>query len=253
MPVTTVSLDRGGVDVVVTGRLTPRLGERMLDAVRKALVDVPRAVVVDLSAVSGLSAAGVGALFVLADLARDWPESPIVLVATDPLNAQLASVRVADRLVVRPTLLAAQAVSGTAPRVVVDRTELASSSAAPAIARRFVRDHLPRDASQHLRDSAALVVTELVTHAVLNGGDRLHVRMVVRGRVVRIAVGDPAPSDVGDGLSPAAPADLDGDDRGLMVVRALSVRFGVLPTSGGGSIVWSLLDDEPPPITAGAD
>jgi len=259
MPVTTARRERG-VSVVASGRLTQRLCEQMLDTVRASLIDVPRSVVVDLSAVTGLTAAGVAALLALADLALDWPESPVVLVATDPLSTQLHTTRLAEHLVVRPTVVAAYAAVGNTPRVVVDRLYLARSSAAPAIARHFVRDHLPLDASQHLRDSAALVVTELVTNAVLHGGPRMQLRMVRRGRGLRLAVGDarspegpaaPAPEavPVDDGDDPIARGE---DGRRLMVVPALSARFGVLPSASGGTVVWSLLDDEPPPVMSGA-
>jgi anti-sigma regulatory factor (Ser/Thr protein kinase) len=249
MPVTTTSRTRG-VEVSVSGRLTPRLAERMLDAVRKAIVDVPRSVIVDMSEVTGLSAAGVGALFVLADVARDWPEAPVVLVAQAPLEARLAGVSVADRLVVRHSLLAAYAAVGTAPAVIVDRLNLSASSDAPKLARHFVLEHLPPGSSRHLRDGAALVVTELVSNAVLHGGEQVQLRLVQRGHVVRIAVSDSLP--VAD--FPFTDRLLsDEHGRGLMVVRALSVRFGTLPTPSGGKVVWSVLDDEPPPIARGAD
>jgi len=238
------------VDVNVAGRLTPRLAERVLDVVRKIIVDGPRSVIVDLSDVTGVSAAGVGALFVLADLARDWPESPVLLVAAAPLHEKLKAVKVAERFLMRSTLLAARASVGAEPPVPVDRLDLGSSANAPTMARHFVLEHLPADASTHLRDSAALVVTELVTNAVVHGGDQVQLSMVRRGRVLRIAVRDSGPP--AELIFPEL-ADTDAfHGRGLMVVRALSARFGVVQAGAGGKVVWSLLDDEPPPITTGA-
>ena len=241
----------GGVTMEVSGRLTARLSAQMLEMVRTTLVEYPRSVLVDLSRVTGLTPAGVGALFVLADLARDWPESPVVVVAAAPLATQLEEVRVAERLMVRPSTSAAYASLGHQAPVVVDRMRLPASDQAPRIARHFVLDRLPSDSSAHLLQAAALVVTELATNAVVHGGARIEVRITRRAHQVRIAVLDSRPVETF-----TLPDQIAGEaehGRGLVMVRALSLRFGALPTVTGGKMVWSLLDDEPPPITAGAD
>jgi anti-sigma regulatory factor (Ser/Thr protein kinase) len=241
----------GGVTVELSGRLTGHLSTGMLEAVRTAVADYPRSVLVDICGVTGLTPAGVGALFVLADLARDWPESPLVVVADAPLVTRLADVRVADRLVVRPSVAAAYAAVGRRALVIVDRLRLPSSDQAPRIARHFVLDKLPTDASGQLRQAAALVVTELVSNAVIHGGTSIEVRMTRRARQVRLSVLDSRPIDA---FSVPEVITRDAEHvRGLVMVRALSLRFGALPTVSGGKMVWSLLDDEPPPITAGAD
>jgi anti-sigma regulatory factor (Ser/Thr protein kinase) len=163
----------------------------------------------------------------------------------------LADVRVDDRLVVRPSTSAAYASLGHQAPVVVDRMRLPSSDQAPRIARHFVLERLPSDASAHLRQAAALVVTELASNAVVHGGSSIEVRMTRRAHQVRISVLDARPVEAF-----TVPDHIAGDaehGRGLVMVRALSLRFGALPTVSGGKMVWSLLDDEPPPITAGTD
>src|SRR4051794_38818405 len=132
-----------GVDVAVVGQLGARLGARLVEAVGKALVEVPSDLVVDLERVTGVTASGVGALFLVADLTRDWPETAVAVSAQDELLRRLTAVRVSERLVIRASVAAAHAATGTVPDVVVFRLDLAHSLESPARARRFVLDRLP--------------------------------------------------------------------------------------------------------------
>ncbi|GAA2963266.1 ATP-binding protein [Streptomyces enissocaesilis] len=102
--------------------------------------------------------------------------------------------------------------------------------------------------------AAELVVAELAANAVLHGrvpgrGFRLGLALVPvtpRASVLRIDVTDPR----GDLLPPSggvpATADVpaDGDDtqgRGLLLVSALSVNWGLIPEPAGAKTVWAVV------------
>ena len=88
-----------------------------------------------------------------------------------------------------------------------------------------------------LRDDAALVVSELVTNAVLHAGGHLRLDVSGTGDVVRLAVTDgssavPQPREAGP---------LETSGRGLAIVAAIASRWGV-DDSAAGKTVWAELD-----------
>lgn len=111
---------------------------------------------------------------------------------------------------------------------------LRTDPAAVRAARGFVADQLAGSTAVAAAASAELVVTELVTNALLHGSPPLllHVR-VTDGRV-RLTVHDGSP------LLPRRPADDPGamTGRGLRLVEALASRWGV-HHSTGGKAVWA--------------
>ncbi|MBV7695025.1 ATP-binding protein [Streptomyces sp. TRM70350] len=120
------------------------------------------------------------------------------------------------------------------------RFELAAHPGSPAQARRLTRTRLNGWAvCEDTCDTAALVVSELVTNAILHTGSDVVVCELHDGDdVVRIAVrdqgcaaGDPHPS-------PSRPEEEHG--RGLLLVDALSHAWGA-QEHGPGLLVWAEL------------
>lgn len=86
-------------------------------------------------------------------------------------------------------------------------------------------------------EQAALLVSELVTNAVLHGRtDVVRLALAVDGRTVEVAVHDRSPDAPVPG--DADPSDLHG--RGLLLVERLAEAWGVspLPEGGRGKAVW---------------
>jgi anti-sigma regulatory factor (Ser/Thr protein kinase) len=114
-------------------------------------------------------------------------------------------------------------------------------------ARRFTSDALRAwRVTEPTRETTELVVSELVGNAVQHGAGGAELSLTLHEDVVRIEVADHSP-DVPVVVSP----ELDGDrHRGLLIVAALSVRWGTEPI-GAGKIVWaelpSVLDIGPVP------
>lgn len=84
-------------------------------------------------------------------------------------------------------------------------------------------------------DTALLLVSELVTNAVLHAHGEVSLRVQDRGATARIEVGD------GSAMPPRMHgfAVESATGRGLRLLDRLAVRWGALPAaSGGGKVVW---------------
>ncbi|MFJ6386662.1 SpoIIE family protein phosphatase [Streptomyces sp. NPDC091972] len=103
-------------------------------------------------------------------------------------------------------------------------------------ARRFTRRTLrawgvPEDAM----DTALLVVSELVTNALVHTGGQVRLDLTLIGRRLRVSVADASPR------TPAKPTSIGWEatgGRGILLVEAVSAAWGSVPVSGGKQ-VWS--------------
>lgn len=133
--------------------------------------------------------------------------------------------------------------------------KFAATWTAPSCARMFVRCTLNSWLLAHLADDAELIVSELVTNAVKATGTDpnapytglrnlaiLAVRVRVSGDALVIEVWD------GDANEPGEPTEVEElaeGGRGLVIVAALSRRYGVTTLTTGGKIIWSELNAGP--------
>jgi anti-sigma regulatory factor (Ser/Thr protein kinase) len=109
---------------------------------------------------------------------------------------------------------------------------------AASAVRRWIRQS-SRGLDRLLREDIVLLATELVTNAVRHGRGEVAVRLWPGPDVVRVEVSDANPHRPEPGGY-----DLDAEDgRGLLIVGALSSRWGTAPLPGGaGKTVWFELD-----------
>ncbi|WP_245235901.1 ATP-binding protein [Streptomyces durhamensis] len=120
--------------------------------------------------------------------------------------------------------------------------ELPARPAAVGTARRAVRDLLTAwDVPADRRDDAVLVTSELVTNALVHtAGERIACRVHGTADRIRIEV-----EDQGGGHAPPAARRPEPDDqhgRGLFLVDALSLDWGVAPVPGRPArVVWAEL------------
>jgi anti-sigma regulatory factor (Ser/Thr protein kinase) len=115
---------------------------------------------------------------------------------------------------------------------------LPSSPTSARAARRFVVDALTRLELETLADVAELLVSELVTNALLHAGSEVRVRVLPNGERLRVEVLDTSDT-------PVIPRDFGPDattGRGLGLVEHLAARWGCRPTSSGKA-VWFELDE----------
>ena len=111
------------------------------------------------------------------------------------------------------------------------------TAGAPAQARHFVVQTLREWGRADLVDDASVVATELATNAVLHARTGFTVNVVNRGDgSVRVAVRDSS-----DTLPrPRRPAPLEGSGRGLGLIEAIAVVWGV-EVLRDGKVVWAQL------------
>ncbi|HEY2173777.1 MAG TPA: ATP-binding protein [Mycobacteriales bacterium] len=122
---------------------------------------------------------------------------------------------------------------------------LPSGPYAPGRARDFVRDS-SAFRTQSSRDSAVLMVSELVTNAVLHGRPPIVLTVERVWSGVQISVADDHPDE--PVLGPPSRTAVVG--RGMPVIDALAASWGVRRRPIGKSIWIRVADDEADPTTA---
>lgn len=110
-----------------------------------------------------------------------------------------------------------------------------SHPSSAAEVRGFVREGCSDALSERDLDAAVLLVTELVSNAMLHTEtDHVDVRIEMRRGAIRIGVRD---DEVGP-PAPRAPTQEDTSGRGLQIVDRLAETWGVDYTESGGKCVW---------------
>lgn len=110
-------------------------------------------------------------------------------------------------------------------------SELRSAS----IARAFVEERCREWGLEHVVDDALVVVSELVTNAVLHAHSRAELRLVPGPETLRIEVADEGRA----GPDPILAGEDDEHGRGLLLVAVMSAAWGTEARPGGGKVVWA--------------
>jgi DNA-binding NarL/FixJ family response regulator len=145
------------------------------------------------------------------------------------LEKGIAPSRLVDQLLMVTGLLETveQAVEKSQAR-------LAGEPESAGSARRFVAETLERWECGHDLDTVSLLVSELVSNAIVHAPGDLEVSVLLRPRTIRIEVDDK--SVAVPVARHAAPDDDSG--RGMALVEALASGWGVADRDEGGKTVW---------------
>jgi hypothetical protein len=230
----------------VAGILEPHTAPVLHEALTKALCTEPEIVALDFTKVTVAEGAE-GHLLTLADQAYAWPGATVVIGgASRALSASLLGAGLAPGSLPNfPTL--ADAIAGAAvirarqaqaPRL---RVGLSPIESAASTARRLVDKACVQWGLPALRDTARLVVTELVSNAVRHGtvaaSAAVEVTLTRGVGAVYVSVRDRSrrlPKSGGP-----VPPTVEGG-RGLLVVGLMSRAWGATPTVDG-KVVWATL------------
>ena len=122
----------------------------------------------------------------------------------------------------------------TPSRCVALAIELPAVPASAVLARGALSGVLQREADEDTRDTAALLLTELVTNAARHVGGSLRLEVLVEQETLRVEVLDGSPYLP---AAPALPEWASESGRGLFLIEALADRWGAdaLPE---GKRVW---------------
>lgn len=121
------------------------------------------------------------------------------------------------------------------------RAELAAEATSAFQARAFVSRHLLAHELPHLVDDVELVVSELVTNALLHASPPFSVFLGAAGDTVRLEVLDGSE----DSPTLVVARVLDTGGRGISIVKAVSRDWGVDTEASGGKSVWAAFEASP--------
>ncbi|HVW31477.1 MAG TPA: response regulator [Acidimicrobiia bacterium] len=130
----------------------------------------------------------------------------------------------------------------TWPRYDTARLDLGPNTRQVIQARRFLAEHCTEWGCGDLIEDAELVVSELVTNAIIHGLGACELRMGLSDSVLRLQVVDDGPGMP----DPLAAGRSDEHGRGLLLVSMLCEAWGVEALPGGGKIVWAEMLRSPP-------
>ncbi|WP_225095763.1 SpoIIE family protein phosphatase [Streptomyces sp. CoH27] len=116
-------------------------------------------------------------------------------------------------------------------------------------ARRFTARTLRSWKVEEATDPVLLVVSELVTNALVHTQGPVRLDLMLRGDRVRVCVSDSSPR------APAKPVIVDWEStggRGLLLVEAMSESFGTVPVAGGKQVCSEIAVPRREPASVGA-
>jgi anti-sigma regulatory factor (Ser/Thr protein kinase) len=110
------------------------------------------------------------------------------------------------------------------------------------LARERVMDLIGSVASPEQCGIIALIVSELVTNAVLHGREPIRLHVQIDTEVLRLGVSDGA--STGAAVAPRPCSTEEDGGRGLQIVETLALRWGVT-ANDHGKTVWATISLDP--------
>lgn len=137
-------------------------------------------------------------------------------------------------------IMALAGLAGGAPVIDCARTSLAPDTASVRAARRFVDETLQQWRFVDPLGTVSLLVSELVTNAVLHAGSEVEVAIQLHSGRVRVDVADGSAA----GMHRRGPSDAGVSGRGIALVEALSDAWGLTARPEGKSVWFEVANRE---------
>lgn len=224
--------------IVPHGALELATYAQLRDALLKAALEMPRAVIVDVAALRVPTDATLTVFSSVWMQVSDWPGVPIVLVAARELDRRrIERTSITRYIPVYPSIPSALAAVGEPPARKRAVLELPHSPSSAGIARRFVTVSCTRWSCPELLPDAELIANELVENAVQHARSESRLRLELSRDFLTVAVydDDPTPAQL-------AEPDMYVHPRlGLLLVAQLAKAWSCGPTLSGGKVVWAVL------------
>jgi len=205
------------------------------DALLKAGVDEPRAVIVDVDELAMPDRTALALFPAVAAQLMQWPGLPLLLAVTIATQQEmLTEYRLSRFVSVHPSVSDAVLAIDEPPPRRISRRKLPNSLSSSALARRFVLD-MCEEWTVAAAGNAMMVANELVENTLLHTYCAPTLRLELRRGLLTVAVYDDDPA-------PARPVEPPSPDhRGLELVARLSRVWGCTPTPWGGKVVWAVI------------
>jgi hypothetical protein len=202
------------------------------------LAEAPGAVVVDLGDAAGFGAEAIDALCDVARINARWPAARLLICPmSGGRGAQLRGAGLAASAQLCGTRSAARMLADAAPSPRRLRRRMPPTVEAPAAARALAVAACAEWGRTELADRAQVLVSELVTNAVMHAATELDLTLLLRDDGLSVAVGDRDPRPLNRRAEVAA---TDPHGRGGLLLDALARSWGQLPRSDG-KVVWAIV------------
>lgn len=233
------SLDGG--ELMLTANGQP--GSDMAADLFAALADGAQVVVCDLRSASVSTSDAVAMLHPVTRYLSAWPGAGVVVICP-----AYSKVRSALRSMTRPhTLVLSESAEegldqlySRLPPLQQTQVHLAAQLTSPRASRLFVARSLLDWHLISLVAGASLVVSELVTNAVVHAASTVDVTLSRADGRIQMLVADQGAGHPQPRVDEPEQHVLGG--RGLLLVQAVTRGWGVLPARPGGKTVWAIFD-----------
>jgi anti-sigma regulatory factor (Ser/Thr protein kinase) len=216
----------------------------VVDAVvslRDCLADQPTTLVVDASHLAVTGIAALAPLRLLASDARHWPGASVSLCSTSAATRSLIKRAAPDGELATcddtEATIEAAMLRPVPPRMDAD---LPPGPDMPAASRELVSRACEEWGVPRVRRLAELIISELASNAVLHARTRAVVTIRLLGGCLQLAVRDGDPRLVHHPPAGTHGAHHGEHGRGLLILDAMTDRWGSAPT-GNGKVVWAQL------------
>lgn len=225
----------GDLTATVSGRLRLVDTTDLRNGLLKCLADQPEALFVDLAGLTVVEPLAFAVFAVISRQAARWPGIPVVFCAPSRTAREALRDGAFRRLPVMDSVETARQCVRTDGQSVPSLIEdLLPIGGAARQARNMATEACLRWDLPDLVPSASLIAGELVTNVVQHVNTIATLRISLRQRFVMIGVKD------GSAEEPRLVTPSLSGGRGLLLVEAISYRWGWLPTDGG-KVVWASL------------
>ena len=196
-------------------------------------------------AVLDLAMPSVGGLDVIEEINDASPSTRVVVVSGFPgrdLERLVVSRGAAGYVRKRPSIKAvleeivvAAGALEIADRVLAASRRFPNDLRSPREARRFVDEILDRWDCRPAIDTLEVILSEVVSNAVVHGGSEPEVAVRLLDGFLRVEV-----SDDSDEFPETRPSDdeMQVGGRGLLILESQATSWGVVARAGGGKVVW---------------
>lgn len=216
---------RLGPDLAVLDLAMPLVGG--LDVIEEINEASPSTRIV---VVSGFPGRGLEQLVVSRGAAGYVRKRPSIRAVIDDIVVAAGALELAEQIVAEQ-IVAEQIVGEQAP---AETRSFPHDPATPRAVRRFVDEILDRWSCQPAIDTLHLVLSEVVSNAVVHAGSAPEIAVRLLDGFLRVEVGDD--SDVLPEMRAADPSAVSG--RGMAIIESEATRWGVERRPGGGKTVW---------------